>query len=229
MAGSIFFNPKSDLYCNMLGPMLVVPILIFYSIILGRLWRINTVISPLLLLTLDKEQSFSTRCVKWLGRMTTCRRQQKLRRKVTDAQLARVIALWASPQIILQVCNWLLNPDEAVVIFNEDLTKGSTVCSGMHNNGVPEVLSAVLLIVQFVAMCVLARQSQDLPSLFNEATVIFDVTLVSVIILAVATIVIIVCNGPSTSPNVSYIIGVLGAQAMVLNASIKLILPKLQM
>ena len=111
MVGSIFFNPKSDLYCNMLGPMLVAPLHIFYSIILGRLWRINAVISPLLLLTLDKEQTFSTRCVEVLNKMTTCGDRQKLRRKVTDAQLARVIALWASPQIILQILNWTLTPD----------------------------------------------------------------------------------------------------------------------
>lgn len=213
----------------MLGPMLVIPIHIFYSIILGRLWRINAVISPLLLLTLDKEQSFSTRFVNWLSKMTTCRRQHTLRRTVTDAQLARVIGLWALPQIILQVCNWALNPDEAVVIFNEDMTKGSTVCSGVYNNGIPEVLSAVLLLIQFVAMWVLARRSQDLPSLFNEATVIFDVTLVSVLIMAIATIVIIMVNGPATRPTVPYIIGVMGTLAMILNASIKLVLPKLQM
>ena len=78
-------------------------------------------------------------------------------------------------------------------------------------------------------MWVVARQSQDLPSLFNEATVIFDVTLVSVIILAVATIVIIMTKGASTSPTVQYIIGVLGTLAMILNASVKLVVPKLQM
>lgn len=229
MVGSIFFNPKNDLYCNMLGPMLIVPIHLVYSIILGRLWRINAVISPLLLLTLEKEQTFSTRCVHFLSKMTTCRNRQKLRCKVTDAQLARVILLWASPQILLQILNWTLTPDEAQIIFNEDLTTGSTVCSGMYNTHVVDILSVVLLVVQFLAMWIVATQSQELPSLFNEAAVIFDVTLVSVIILTVATIVVIMTNGPSTSPSVMYIIGVLGTLAMVLNASLKLVLPKLQM
>lgn len=229
MVGSINFNPKNDLYCNLMGPLLLVPLHIFYSIILGRLWRINAIISPLLLLTLEREDTWSRKCVEWLSKMTTCRDHRQLRRTVTDAQLARVILLWASPQIILQVCNWLLNPDQAVIVFTEDLTKGSVVCSGIQNNGVPEVLSGVLLVIQFVAIWRFARQSQDLPSLFNEAAVIFNVTLVSVIILAVATIVVIMTSGPSTSPSVQYIIRVLGTQAMLLNASVKLVLPKLQM
>ena len=229
MVGSISFNPKNDLYCNLMGPLLLTPLHIFYSIILGRLWRINAVISPLLLLTLEKEDSFSRKCVEWLSKLTTCRDRRQLRRTVTDAQLARVILLWASPQIILQIFNWLLNPDQAVIVFTEDLTKGSPMCSGIQNNGVPEVLSVVLLVIQFVAMWILARQSQDLPSLFNEAAVIFDVTIVSVIILAVATIVVIMTSSPSTSPSAQYIIGVLGTQAMLLNASVKLVLPKLQM
>jgi hypothetical protein len=36
MVGSINFNPKNDLYCNLMGPLLLVPLHIFYSIILGR-------------------------------------------------------------------------------------------------------------------------------------------------------------------------------------------------
>jgi hypothetical protein len=134
MVGSIFFNPKNALYCNMFGPMLIVPVHVFYSIILGRLWRIHAVISPLLLLTLDKEQSFTTRMVNILNRATTCQNRQKLHRKVTNAQLARVVALWASPQIILQILRWVLTPSEIMTVYNEDFSIGMPVCNGIYEN-----------------------------------------------------------------------------------------------
>lgn len=229
MVGSIFFNPKTDLYCNMLGPMLVVPVHVFYSIILARLWRIYAVMSPLLLLTLEREPSFSTRMVNILNRVTTCQHRRKLHRKVTDGQLARVVALWASPQIILQILRWVLTPNEVMFVYNEDLSKGMPVCNGIYQNKAPEVLSGVFLVVQFIMMWILASQSKDLPSLFNEASVIFDVTLVSLIILTVAAVVIAMTRGTTMSPNVQYTIGVLAALAMVLNTSLKLVLPKLRM
>ena len=229
MVGSIFFNPKNDLYCNMLGPMLLIPVHVFYSIILARLWRIHAVMSPLLLLTLERAPSFSTRMVNILNRATTCHDRKKLHRKVTDGQLARVVALWASPQIILQILRWVLTPDEVVIVYNEDLSKGMPVCSGIYQGNAPEVLSGVFLVVQFIMMWILARQSQDLPSLFNEASVIFDVTLVSLIILTVAAVVIAMTRNTTMNPNVQYTIGVLAALAMVLNTSLKLVLPKLRM
>jgi hypothetical protein len=213
----------------MFGPMVVVPVHVFYSIILGRLWRIHAVISPLLLMTVEREHSFSTKMVYFLNRATTCQSRKNLHRKVTNAQLARVVALWALPQIILQIFRWSLNPNELMVIFNEDLSKGMPVCDGIYQNQASEVLSGVLLVLQFIMMWVLAQQSQDLPSLFNEASVIFDVTLVSLVILVVATLVIIMTRGTTMSPSVQYTIGVLAALAMVLNTSMKLVLPKLRM
>jgi hypothetical protein len=229
MVGSIFFNPKSDVYCNMLGIMLVLPVHVFYSIILARLWRIHAVISPLLLLTLEREQTFTTHLANLLNRATTCQNRKTLHRKVTDAQLARVVALWALPQVILQILRSVLTPSEVMIVWNEDMSKGMPVCNGIYENSVLEVLSGVLLLIQFLVMWVLARQSRDLPSLFNEASVIFDVTLVSVLILAIAAVVIAMTRGVTGSPKTQYIIGVLAALAMILNTSLKLILPKLQM
>ena len=230
IVGTLFFNPKNDLYCKLFGPMLILPAYVFFSIILARLWRIHAVISPLLLLTLEREESLVVRACNFVNRITTCSGDpKKLRRKVTNAQLARVVLLLASPQIIVQVLALALNQNELTVQFDDTMTNGSVICDAILNYGWPEVCSAVLMALQFAFMWILARQSRDLPSLFNEAAVIFDVTLVSVILMAVCVIVMVMINGPTTSPDIQYIIGVLGTLAVIMNASVKLVLPKLRM
>jgi hypothetical protein len=97
---SVFLcEPRSDLYCLLSYPMVLMSIQIMYSITLGRLWRINAVISPLLVEHIQNKnlQNYRLwrRMVFRLVSMLSGRNSQRskqMRRQVTSSRLALVIS-----------------------------------------------------------------------------------------------------------------------------------------
>jgi len=69
---AIFFEPKNDIYCIMVNPMVYIPLQLMYSITIGRLWRIQAVLSPLLLQKLHQEKGLAQVFGKFLGNITSC-------------------------------------------------------------------------------------------------------------------------------------------------------------
>ena len=224
---SFTFLPSRDLLCNLVGPTIVLPLHIFWAVILGRMWRIHATLSPLLLLTLEKEKTWLRKVVESLHAVTRCSGKKHLRRTVTDRQLAFVILIFTLPQLFVQVLRWVMEPNESTIIFNEEETIGSVVC--LHNffNSWFEGVSIILLVCMLMCCLFLAKQSTSLPSLFNEGEAIFDVTLVALIVLAVIAVVAIMTDAPTTSPNVRYLVCQQGTLAIVAYTAIKLIIPKL--
>jgi len=106
---TFLFNPKSDLYCQLRAPLVLIPLQFMYAITIGRLWRINQVISPLLMIRADvgKKHTCSSTAsrklfdiltfISMIGHHVTCRCRGgkrgsvstpgSVRVKVTDLQL----------------------------------------------------------------------------------------------------------------------------------------------
>jgi hypothetical protein len=64
---SFLFEPKSDLYCNASFTIVLASAQLLYAITLGRLWRINAVISPLLMKTLRQKKGWPSRLMDALS------------------------------------------------------------------------------------------------------------------------------------------------------------------
>ena len=220
----VLFEPKNDLYCKLWQPLIILPLHIMYAILLGRMWRIRAVISPLLLLTLEKKEHWSTKIVNIVNRFTrwgflhqgncSCLLNdsdfkpstKKIRRTITDLQLTRVILWLCLPQLIIQLVMLVAYSDNQVIIWtDDDFPQGFEICMYRFDNSVGQSLSIVFLGVLFFMLLVLARGSQDLPSLFNETENILDVAWVTMSMTAGGLVLALATRKEDTTPDIRFL------------------------
>jgi len=70
---SAMFEPSSDINCKFGDPLVLMSLQLFFAITIGRLWRINSVISPLLIQTLRRRNEatpWTAKVVRWTKRST---------------------------------------------------------------------------------------------------------------------------------------------------------------
>jgi len=132
--------------------------------------------------------------------------------------------------VILQILAITLQPEQLTVEYNEDVSTGRATCE----NGLPISQSMVyygyyLFLLLIIVLVVMAHATSELPSLFNESKVIFESTLVSLLLLVLGLGVILVTRSPTTSPNVEYFVMVLLVLSLTLSMSLRIMLPKLRM
>lgn len=234
--GAFLLNPASDTYCQAAFPTVLVSLQLVFAVTFGRLWRINAVISPLLMQTLRQEQSCQTRCWKYVGKVVTRtqdsgsqRKIKLLRRKVTNAKLAAVIAAFTLPQVILQVLAITLQPSTLTIEWNADESTGRYTCSRSLAKYSLTYYGCYVFFLLAVCLLLLAHATRDLPSLLNETRVIFDSTLSSLVVLMLGIGVIAVTREPTTSPGVQYLVSLICIFSLTLNMSWRIIVPKLRM
>ena len=244
---TFLFNPKSDMHCQLRAPLVLIPLQIMYAITIGRLWRINQVISPLLMIKADigkKNSCSSTAKRKIFAALTSisyathvCRRDGKrgsistpgtVRCKVTDLQLSIIVLVFTLPQIVLQILNLVLQPSRMVVEYNVDESIGKATCDAPSRSATSfDMWGWYILILLFVLILFLAYQCRSLPSLFNESNEIYNSILISILAIAIGLATVRLSDSPTTSPDVAYFIRVLIVLVMTLNAALRKMLPKL--
>jgi hypothetical protein len=269
---AITFEPKSNLYCNLQGPLIIMPLHFLFAILLGRLWRIQAVVSPLLLLTLERKDTWSDNFVQWLRKVTELKHppskksrdnydqsqhhqhdlsisavdsirsswihsflkrnstnissqrqpppstRRSFRRKVTEGQLVRVVAIFCFPQVVVQVLY--------LIFAREQLMNG--ICPTDFLASPTDGFGGVFLLLLVLLLLAMARSSKDLPSLFNENEALWDVSLVSLVLLGVSFVVIVITHAPTTNPDIRYIVSTLVVVAITTNTCTKILLPKLR-
>lgn len=237
---SFLLEPKNTAYCQAGAPIVLISLQLVFAITIGRLWRINAVISPLLMNTLRHERGWKTQLLRWARKCTFqtpplvsrrfVHKSVQLRRQITWHQLALVVALFTLPQVIIQVLSLVLQPRVWTVDFNEDESVGRAMC----DSAVPISQSILYygyysFILLMVILLVMAHATRGLPSLFNETQVIFDATVSSLVVLILGLGVIFVTRSPTTSPGVEYFVWVLLIQSLIMNTTLRIMLPKLRM
>ena len=242
---AFLMEPKNDIYCQISFPIIFICIHLLYSITLGRLWRINAVISPLLVEHIYRKSQRKNRWVipsigrfqyfthpRRLSAMET-KKQQQMRRSVTTSQLARKIGLYALPQVILQTLSLTLQPQRLFIKFDEDGNVGQPHCSFEGSGDVQSILNYAFaaLIILILILLFMAFSSRKLPSLFNETSVIYSSTLNTIAFVGLASIIVMVTGrgGSITSPDLPYLVWVTGILSITLGSSLKLMIPKLRM
>jgi hypothetical protein len=232
---SFLFEPKNDFYCNASFPIVLISAQLIYAITLGRLWRINAVISPLLMHSLRQKTSWTRRMMEYLRTITSLpnfrrNRPKNLRKQICHWQLALVVALFTLPQIIIQVLSFTLQPQSLEIDYNEDESRGRAMCdSGFDTKSSLLDYGFWTLLLLMVLLLFMAQATSQLPSLFNETKVIFETALFSIVLLVLGLGVIVVTDDPETTPSVTYLVIVVWTLSIALNMSLRIMMPKLRM
>lgn len=235
ICGTLFLNPKSDIWCQLSQPMVLIPLQVFYSITLGRLWRIHAVISPLLKKRLQgqRESRWSmTYLFNTIGNLCCpcLQTQDKLRREINESAVTKVVALGTMPQVVLQVIKLFTQPEAKMIEFNEDQSMGRCICGdGMKEMQSLSNYSIILLLVLIAILLCMAHVARALPSLLNESRVIYETTLGTVILLILGFGLVIVTDAPTTSPDVNYLLMTIIVISSTLNCVLRIVIPKLQL
>jgi hypothetical protein len=231
---SFLFEPKNDFYCNASFPIVLISAQLIYAITLGRLWRINAVISPLLMHTLRQKTSWTSRMMEYMRSATSCpnfrNRPKNLRKQISHWQLALVVAVFTLPQIIIQVLSFTLQPQSLTIDYNEDESEGRATCdSGFDTKSSLRDYGFWTLLLLMILLLFMAQTTSQLPSLFNETKVIFETALFSIVLLVLGLGVIVVTDDPETTPSVTYLVIVVWTLSIALNMSLRIMMPKLRM
>ena len=229
-ASAWLWNPTiSDLVCTLSAPMVFIPIQLIYAIIIGRVWRTQQVLSPLL------QEIYETRLSTSFSRFINClaciKSTRSLKTTITSRQLATVVFWLTLPQVIIQILAVILQPQQIMISYTEDASKGRQYCG---SPGVPNWFSLTdwgfyLILLMNLFLLIAASSSRRLPSLFNELQIILAMSMANVLVLLVGFSILVVTNGPATAPDIEYIIWVVVLLSITMNSSIRLVYPKLRM
>mmetsp|Transcript_9701 Transcript_9701/g.22830 ORF Transcript_9701/g.22830 Transcript_9701/m.22830 type:complete len:1068 (-) Transcript_9701:1411-4614(-) len=192
----ILFIPD-DPYCQ-LSPLTYLSTHTVYAILLGRMWRVRAVISPLLLLTLERKDDRTTQIVDFISRLTSCTRwqekqQKKIRMQITDYQLARVIMLLVVPQLLIQLLILGVyhgNQSILVDIVWDGVVEGIYICEYGPFYSTLHVIAVSLIGCEFFLLAFLMWGSRDLPSLFNETKKVWQILRATFVFVLSGTLLI---------------------------------------
>lgn len=224
---SFLYEPRNDVYCRYGPPMVLIFAQLLYAVSLCRLWRINAVISPLLVQTLRQRENDTLlkRATAWLRGAARNDKTKNLRKTVTWHDMAYRIGALTLPQVIIQVLNLVIDAPHKGIEFNDDESVGREYCRGSTNGLLGKIVFGLLILT----LLGFAHHTRSLPSLFNETRDIFDSTLATLVIVILGGGVKVVSNGsPTTSPAVAYLVEVSLALCCALNTSTRIVLPKLR-
>jgi len=251
-ASAFLLNLKSDVYCKLKGPLILIPLQFMVSIITGRLLRVIWLMKPLISWA-DNRTALSKAAVKqgakmlpsWLGKTSTSasdggdagiertagksrrfRSRNHLKKTFSTKQVILIVSLMTLPQVLAQILLVALAPLEQDILWNEDRSVGRYHCHG-HGDLV-QWFPLIYLGATILTLLAVAYQSRNLPSLFNEAGVMFTSTVATVAMAAVGIPVVIVTEEPTSNPSVPYIITVFIVLVCVVTTSTRLIYPKIQ-
>jgi len=237
-AASFLMEPRNDGYCLLANPIIMVALHTIYAVTIGRLWRINTLISPLLLKKMDVETPW-TPIRKVLNKLScglisdkSRPQPSKMHAEVSEKLLAAYVAIMVAPQVVLQILVVFLQPRRRVIDFNSDESTGRAVCRTEEDLTISQDISCwgfAIFALEMVFLLTMASKSRSLPSLFNESKTIFDSTFTSVVVIILGVAIIAVTNDPETSPSVSYLVKLFVVLSITINTSVRIVMPKLGM
>ena len=207
--GSCFLlMPINDTFCLLREPFILTPLTLMGNILLARYWRITVVMSPVLTVGKDQDDSdfVKTRVVDTLTFLSDyeailedvvkCRwksgeakRKQKrssIRQKIPLQQLIWLIVLLEIPQLVMQTCNLAVpSLQSAQELYWVADGVAQPLCR--HSSGVwPSWVGVAFCAIPYVFTIFLALRSEHLPSVFNEGDAVWSATKLFFVVLCVA-------------------------------------------
>lgn len=201
--------PLNDMFCLLREPFVLTPLTLMGNILLGRLWRINMVMSPVLTVGKQSEHQsdyLKTRLMDFLTilsdyemmleDMIKCRwksagsarkrKRSSIRQKIPIQQLVWLIVLLQTPQLVMQICN-LAVPHLQSTQQLHSLAEGVAQPVCRHSCGAfPSWIGITLCAIPYLVTIFLSLHSQHLPSVFNEADAVRQSCKVFFLVLCIA-------------------------------------------
>jgi len=191
IASCYLLMPLNDIFCLLREPFILTPLTLMGNILVGRIWRISMVMSPVLTVGKQTDESapLKTRIMDTLtvlsdyemvmediakcrclsGEAARKRKRSSIRQRIPIQQLLWLIFLLQIPQLALQVCN-LVVPSLQSTQQLHWLSPGFAQPVCRHSSGAwPSWIGIVLCAVPYLVTLFLALHSEHLPSVFNEA------------------------------------------------------------
>lgn len=211
------FMPTRDVYCNLRGVLILIPLTLMASILIGRLWRVYSTLR--IALTIGDQQNGKRKKRDFGGRRImdflsglasihtlfrgeyTGSRRHSLRKKVSDADLMRVLCLLTLPQFILQIVGVSIYRREVVIVFTDEGEIGRTVCD--LSTRWPVLVGEIYIGLLFVMAIIVAYASRELPSVFNEKTAIFMTASMNGVVVFFVLAMIFIFEQSILEPNVT--------------------------
>ncbi|CAJ1953332.1 unnamed protein product [Cylindrotheca closterium] len=217
---SILMEAKSDVYCNWSLPLIMIPVHVHNAITLGRLYRIHTVVSPLL------SDHFTRASVQ--------RFPIRLQMKVLSLCLH---GKWQdgddSKQIRRTIARLVIQPFELAFEYERDYSIGRPLCTAEILNqqeNIHESLAVYSLIwLGFLGLTVLgmAYVSRGLPSILNESQAIFSSVIYSLLASLIIGIALYMTRTPDASPGLRFVMFVALVIVTVMVPTLRIVGPKL--
>lgn len=214
-ATAFVFMPTRDIYCNLHGVLIILPLTLMASILVGRLWRVYSTLRIALSIG-DKHEKRQhglggQRLMDFLSCLASLHtlfkgeyvgsRRSSLRRQVSDADLLRVLFLLTLPQLILQILGVSLYQREITIVFNDDGDVGRPVCDLATRW--PILAGEIYIGLLFVMAIIAAYTSRELPSIFNEKNAIFMTASMNGVVLFFVLSMIFIFERSILDPNVT--------------------------
>ena len=256
-AASFLLNPKTDLYCQLYSPLIVIPLQLMVAVVTCRLWRIHTLMRPLMQWADNHQKILSARGARraarrWLPKFdstsgnssssqagssetkfTVSKRGKvqssatSLRRKVTAKHLSIYIFLITLPQVVVQCLIGTISPMSSEIYWNDDMSVGRPRCRS--SIGVFNWLPYLIFFVSVLVLLAVAFRTRNLPSLFNEAGSMFSSVAITVCVAAIGIALILSTHTPTSSPDVGYLVSVVIVLVFTGQLSFRCVYPKLQL
>jgi hypothetical protein len=123
-----------------------------------------------------------------------------------------------------------LQPQSLTIQYNDDESHGRAVCdSGLDMKSSLRDYGAWVLLLLVLLLLFMAKTTSQLPSLFNETQVIYELAFFSIVLLILGLGVSFVTHDPATSPAVAYLAAVFLTLSIAASSALRIMLPKLRM
>lgn len=155
-------------------------------------------------------------------------RSTNIRQQFTVRRLWFVVFLVTLPIVVVEIIGLALFRPDLTLEMNDDESIGRYECGDHREQTYHLASSAVLLLTIFFCLYE-AQRSRRLPGLFNEAESVAFALLSSLFVGALGFAVILVSQGPSSDPNIPYIMEVIIVAYIATILVVRLTLPKLRL
>jgi hypothetical protein len=245
-AASFVFMPLQDVFCNLRGMLVEVPLSMVAAILVGRVWRAYSTLSTALKIgTSRQSESISER---WLMAPLTsiakchtflpwCRKEKKqtrqrqrrrnsLRSTVTSMELLRLIIFLISPQLIVQTVGLILYQRTLVIDLADGGENGRLICD--TSSRWPTYVGFIIVGCLFLMAVLAAWVARDLPSALNEKSGIFNSSAFNSVLAFLILALVFITDSPTTSPNVTSFLWIAMLLGIVLSTTVMIVLPKIR-
>jgi len=247
-AGAVLLEPRSDLFCRLSSPIILIPSQFMLAVVFGRLQRIVVIMGSIILweqgtgsgniMTYIKRRI--SRLVHGAGETegrSVSRSIGRTNSAVTMANVRKSFGvkwLWiyiigiTLPQVIAQIVGIVVFPSSRRLVLNEDETIGRYECRG--DRAASFALACIgITFVTLLATVWQAYRSRRLPGLFNEAASVSVALLVTLIVSVFAFTLFVSANDPTSMPDVPFLMMAVIVLVLPLCLSVRLVFPKLKL